>query len=281
MKKLLHNLLIIFLFLALIACAAEDEIVVVTPDPSLVPFTLPTATFPPLPPTPPLPPPAEHLPLAPPPEIPVIMAEFEASKQGKVIAGLTDPEARRLYALDERGLLLIFNLDDYRQLASVETGLDRRSGGGFYFNQLALDAGRRRLYLSGDPIQILATDTFQLTPQPDLRGQLTPDPASDRLYLTPPCVCQMEQCNTLILNVNTLTSAETLFPPQNPLAATINFSTPTSTMASPAPTAAFIFPYLMFRPGPGLFTLKMRPVLARPLLTRCNSVFLRRASAWV
>ena len=219
MKKLLHNLLIIFLFLALIACAAEDEIVVVTPDPSLVPFTLPTATFPPLPPTPPLPPPAEHLPLAPPPEIPVIMAEFEASKQGKVIAGLTDPEARRLYALDERGLLLIFNLDDYRQLASVETGLDRRSGGGFYFNQLALDAGRRRLYLSGDPIQILATDTFQLTPQPDLRGQLTPDPASDRLYLTPPCVCQMEQCNTLILNVNTLTSAETLFPPQNPLAA--------------------------------------------------------------
>ncbi|NJN99328.1 MAG: hypothetical protein HC875_37140 [Anaerolineales bacterium] len=69
------------------------------------------------------------------------------------------------------------------------------------------------------PGQVVDTAAFTLTATLDTPGQLTPDPASDRLYLTPPCQCRTEQCNTLILSAQTLTGTDTLFPPQDPLIA--------------------------------------------------------------
>ncbi len=222
MKKLSNFIIITIIFLCclLAACSPDDEIATKTSNPSSVAFTFPlSATLTTVPPTPIVPTPTRETHPVSEPTIPLIITEIKASEQGDIVAGLAEPNTNRLYALDEAGLLSIFNLDDLTRFKLIDTGLDRSNSYGFYFGQMAFDMGRDRLYLSGDPIQILDTNTFQLTATSNLRGHITPDPTTDRLYLTPPCTCRLEQCNTLILNANTLTGTQTLFPPQNPLSA--------------------------------------------------------------
>ncbi len=135
-------------------------------------------------------------------------------------AVLADPATGRLYALDDGGTLHVLNLDDYSQIARLETGFNilkgviRTSDG-----QLSLDPSRKRLYISGDPVRVVDTDSLEVIAHLDGSGQITPDPSGDRLYFTPPCECRLEQCNTLILSAQTLTGTQTLFPPEDPMTA--------------------------------------------------------------
>ncbi len=137
----------------------------------------------------------------------------------ELIGGLADPATDRLYVLNNAGTLRILDLVTYNETTQIETGLSRMTRLDGYTGQLALDPGRNRLYLSGNPVRVVDTATLQVTSYPGLQGQITPDPTGDRLYLTEPCECRMEQCNTLILNATTMTGTATLFPPQDPLGA--------------------------------------------------------------
>ncbi|RME76309.1 MAG: hypothetical protein D6784_06165, partial [Chloroflexi bacterium] len=78
---------------------------------------------------------------------------------------------------------------------------------------------RHRLYLSGTPVRVVDLQTRQVTAYPGVSGQVTPDPGTDRLFLTPPCRCRISQCNTYIVSAGTLTGTQTLFPPAPPLTA--------------------------------------------------------------
>ncbi|GAB4526387.1 MAG: hypothetical protein Kow0063_00580 [Anaerolineae bacterium] len=132
---------------------------------------------------------------------------------------LADPVEDRLYALDDGGGLHVLSLDDYSHMALLETGFNILEGFRTYDGQLAMDPGRSRLYISGDPVRIVDTDSIEVMAHLDGRGQITPDPTRDRLYLTSPCECRLKQCNTLILNAETLTGTQTLFPPEDPMTA--------------------------------------------------------------
>lgn len=136
---------------------------------------------------------------------------------------LADPAANRLYVLNSAATLQVLDLADAGEIARLETRPNLPPAAlTFNFQSstlLALDPGRWRLYLSGDPAQIIDTQTLSLAATLDTPGQLTPDPGSDRLYLTPPCQCRTEQCNTLILNAGALTGTTTLFPAQDPFVA--------------------------------------------------------------
>ncbi len=136
-----------------------------------------------------------------------------------ILDALADPAANRLYVLNDHGTLQVLNLTSYEEMSRMETGLDMSNSRNRYLAQLSLDPGRKRLYLSGDPVRTIDTASFRVTAYPGTRGQLTPDPGRDRLYLTPPCRCREEQCNTFILSADTLTGTETLFPPEDPLTA--------------------------------------------------------------
>ncbi len=146
---------------------------------------------------------------------------------------LADPQAGRLYVLNDERTLQVLSLTDYSEIArlDLEPSLNCKDASGCLPPDravepaLALDPGRRRLYLSGDPAQVIDTASLTLAATLDTPGQLTPDPTSDRLYLTTPCQCRTTQCNTVVLSANTLTTTvgaggtTTLFPPLDPLAA--------------------------------------------------------------
>jgi photosystem II stability/assembly factor-like uncharacterized protein/DNA-binding beta-propeller fold protein YncE len=140
-----------------------------------------------------------------------------------ISAALADPEAGRLYILNNERTLTALSLTDYNEIERLELEpvLDLKRG---TFNvqrsaSLSLDPSRQRLYLSGSLPQVIDTVTFKLIATLATPGQLTPDPTTNRLYLTPPCQCRIEQCNTLILNTDTFTGTTMLFPSQDPLVA--------------------------------------------------------------
>ena len=137
-----------------------------------------------------------------------------------IIDALSDPDQERLYLLDDAGELRVLNLSDYSEAARAQTkytalASGQMTGGG----ELALDAGRDRLYISGNPVHIIDAKTLEVAAVLNASGQLTPDPATDRLYLTPPCHCRAEQCNTLILSAGTLTGTQAIFSPADPFTA--------------------------------------------------------------
>jgi photosystem II stability/assembly factor-like uncharacterized protein len=132
---------------------------------------------------------------------------------------LADPAAGRLYVLDDGGSLAVRDLGDLDPVASVETGFNILDADSTGYGELSTDPGRGRLYIGGDPVRIVDTGALTVAGQLDGRGQITPDPTGDRLYLTPPCMCRVEQCNTLILDAETLTGTQTIFPPQDPFMA--------------------------------------------------------------
>jgi photosystem II stability/assembly factor-like uncharacterized protein len=138
-------------------------------------------------------------------------------------AAAADPETGRLYVLNNERTLQALSLTDYNEIARLELepelNLQRSTSNLQSSTSLSLDPTRQRLYLSGSPPQVVDTAAFTLAATLDTPGQLTPDPRSDRLYLTPPCQCRTEQCNTLILSTETLTGTATLFPPQDPMLA--------------------------------------------------------------
>jgi photosystem II stability/assembly factor-like uncharacterized protein/DNA-binding beta-propeller fold protein YncE len=143
---------------------------------------------------------------------------------------LADPETGRLYVLDDAGTLRILvraggDGSRYLQQARVDTGFSLFPDNWGSYGQLSLDASRQRLYIDGLPVRSVDTATLAVTEYPDVAGQLTPDPTGDRVYLTPPCRCRTEQCNTLILNATTMTGTQTLFPPEEPLTAPCVFET--------------------------------------------------------
>lgn len=142
-----------------------------------------------------------------------------------VADALADPAAGRLYVLDDSGTLRTLSLADYSQTARLETRFNLLDIYPNSYSQLSHDPSRKRLYIDGDPVRIVDTDALQVIAHLDGHGQVTPDPASDRVYLTSPCMCRLEQCNTLILSAETLTGTETLFPPEDPFTAPCVVST--------------------------------------------------------
>jgi photosystem II stability/assembly factor-like uncharacterized protein len=132
---------------------------------------------------------------------------------------LADAGSGRLYVLDDSGRLRVLSLAEHNQVAEVDTGYNLMRGRTTGYGQLSLDPGRGRLYIGGDPVRVLSTDSLEVTGSLNGRGQITADPGSDRLYLTPPCTCRVEQCNTLILSAETLTGTQRLFPKLDPMTA--------------------------------------------------------------
>ncbi|MFN8457020.1 MAG: hypothetical protein U0401_20535 [Anaerolineae bacterium] len=138
---------------------------------------------------------------------------------------LADPASGRLYLLNNQGTLQVLSLSDYRELGHLETSANVSSFNTERLKLLSLDPARRRLYLSGNPVQVIDTESLRVSASLDRAGQLIPDPAGNRLYLTPPCNCRTEVCNTFILNADTLSGNATLFSPQDVLAAPCVFAT--------------------------------------------------------
>ena len=217
------HLIIVFCWLA--ACSSDDpEDMEITDLPTSTPaaaFSLPTASPTPTSTalsaeTPPAPSPTATRPLSlpAPPDIPLVVYTIDLN--APINAALVSPADNRLYLLNENGTLRILNLTDYVETVQLQTGQEYPYGYGPY-GQLTLDPPRKRLYISGSPVQVLDTGSLQLKPLPELKGQVTPDPGpSGPLYYTPRCACQIEQCNTFLLDPDTLAVRESLFPPQNP-----------------------------------------------------------------
>lgn len=136
-----------------------------------------------------------------------------------VSKALADGTSNRLYVLSEQGNLYIRTLDTDEELGHLKIEADTYQSYRQINGHLVLDPLRNRLFIDGDPVLALNTDSLTLQTFPNLSGQITADPTSDRLFLTPPCQCKLEQCNTLILNADTLTGTETLYPPQDPFIA--------------------------------------------------------------
>ncbi|MCS7261103.1 MAG: hypothetical protein NZ765_10035, partial [Anaerolineae bacterium] len=129
---------------------------------------------------------------------------------------LPDPITGHLYVLDDAGNLYVLNLKDYHQITRTETGfsvfLDSRED----YGQMALDTPRHRLYIDGNPVRMVDMRDWEVTVYPELAGQLAVGPSGDRLYLTPWCRCRMEQCNTFVVDAETMTITGQLFPPADP-----------------------------------------------------------------
>lgn len=153
-----------------------------------------------------------------------------------VWGALAAPDENRLYVLDNAGLLRALDTagtgacpagsgDCYPEIGQVQTEFSTLAGYLSGAGELALDPARRRLYIGGQPAHVVDTGRLTVTARLDTPGQLTPDPTSDRLYLTTPCRCRLDQCNTLVLSAETLTGTHTLFPPQEPLVAPCVFGT--------------------------------------------------------
>ncbi len=136
-----------------------------------------------------------------------------------IVDALLHAEANRLYLLTNDGTLRVLNARTYAELGRADTGFNTTTRQYDYEGQLSLDSDRNRLYLSGFPVRVVNTETMQTVPYPGSRGQLTPHPTTDRLYLTPPCQCRRDQCNTWLVSADTLTGTETIFPPEEPLTA--------------------------------------------------------------
>jgi len=148
----------------------------------------------------------------------------------KVRDALPDPAGGRLYVLDDAGTLHILASSGderagYSEQARVETGFSVFPLNWGDYGRMTLDPARRRLYIDGIPARSVDVDSLAVTEYPDVAGQLTPDPTSDRVYLTPPCRCRIEQCNTLILNAATMTGTQQLFPPADPMTAECVYET--------------------------------------------------------
>jgi photosystem II stability/assembly factor-like uncharacterized protein len=73
--------------------------------------------------------------------------------------------------------------------------------------ELALDRGRNRLYVSGEPAYVFATDTLNRIATLDPGGQFAPDLNGDKVYLS--------NCGVTILEADTLTG-DTLLPGSGP-----------------------------------------------------------------
>lgn len=136
-----------------------------------------------------------------------------------VVSALADSDAGRLYALTNQGVLKVLSLADQSVLAQIQTDYNALRGWVTGAGELALDPGKKRLYIGGEPALVINTETLTQAARLDTPGQLTPDPTGERLYLTLPCQCRVTQCNTLILNAKALTGTQTLFPPQDPFTA--------------------------------------------------------------
>ena len=125
---------------------------------------------------------------------------------------VVDPVSSQLYVLDQGGTLRVFDPPDYRESVRVATYYSAQRACYSQYGQLALDPELHRLYISGPVARTVDTRTYQVTIYPGVDGQLTPDPTSDRVYLTPPCLCHQQPCNTLILNAATMTGTQKLYP---------------------------------------------------------------------
>ena len=220
MRKTTRILHLIVLLCWLAACSTGDpEDVEKTDLPTATPvaaFSLPTASPTPTPLSP-SPTPAGPLPQPAPPDIPVIVDNIDLN--APINAALAAPGDNRLYLLHENGILRILDLSDYTEVAQLQTGQEYPYGYGPYA-QLTLDPPRKQLYISGSPVQALDTGSLQLKPLPELEGQVTPDPSpAGPLFYTPRCACRVEQCNTFLLDADTLAARETLFPPEDPFTA--------------------------------------------------------------
>ncbi len=128
-----------------------------------------------------------------------------------------DPATGRLYVLDDAGSLYVLDLVDYHQINRIETGFSVFPDNWGDYGRMSLDPQRLRLYIDGNPIRVVDTRDWSVTVYPELAGQLAVEPSGDRLYLTPWCHCRVEQCNTSVIDVETMTVIGQLFPPADPL----------------------------------------------------------------
>lgn len=124
---------------------------------------------------------------------------------------LADPDNNRLYVMDSGGVLHVLDLQDYKEQVSLQTAYSSLKSYEEGSGQLALDNSKQRLYISGKQPEVIDTVRLTITARLDTPGQLTPEPGGERLFLTPPCRCHMEECNILVLDAETFTGTQRLF----------------------------------------------------------------------
>lgn len=113
---------------------------------------------------------------------------------------LFDAAANRLFVTDSANR--VRQLDPQTLSPQTETRLQNNwADFGFknwgWSGQLALDAGRRQLYVSGLPATVLDAGTLAELTTIAAGGQFAPDPGGDNLYLS--------NCGVTVLSANTLT----------------------------------------------------------------------------
>ncbi|MCB0213073.1 MAG: hypothetical protein KDJ52_27265, partial [Anaerolineae bacterium] len=124
---------------------------------------------------------------------------------------LLDAAQERIFVSDTANRIRILDSDTLEVLDettltgnTVDYGFERGRGSG----QLALDAERERLYVSGYPATVVDSNELVELATLDQGGQVVPNPTTDDIYLT--------NCGITILEADTL-SGETLIPGSGPV----------------------------------------------------------------
>ncbi|MEM7034045.1 MAG: YCF48-related protein [Chloroflexota bacterium] len=149
----------------------------------------------------------------------LLSEEIDVIYTARTIAtALADVATNRLYVLSEQDILHILQLDSHAKIAQIALLPQQQSPAE---PSLSFDAARNRLYISGAPIHIIDTDSLTLldTAPSSLAGHITPDPTSNKVYHTPPCQCQLEQCNTIIRDADSWDELGQVFPTETALVA--------------------------------------------------------------
>lgn len=131
-----------------------------------------------------------------------------------VMDALANPDANQLYILTNDGTIQQRSLTDYADPGPISLGIDPEETFSENLSQLAYDPVHQRLYVSGEPAYIVDVGTGQVQ-RTALMGQVIPDPANNRLFVTPPCRCAPDAppCNTFIHAADSLVQTGMVFDP--------------------------------------------------------------------
>lgn len=141
------------------------------------------------------------------PDIPSVINQVYLGAQA--IDALTDPATGHLYVMTAQGQLKILELADGKEVTHFETGFQATND--YSGLLLSIDPNRHRLYVQGNQLLIVDTDSLTITKRLNLSGQLTPDPTSNRVYFTPSNSYDAN-CGTQILDVETWKKIGVLYP---------------------------------------------------------------------
>lgn len=128
----------------------------------------------------------------------------------RVVDALADSVTGYLYVMTASGDLRILKLADGKEVSRLETSFEAAPDRQYSGQLLSIDSTRNRLYVRGDQIFIVNTISLTITDYLNFDGQITPDPTSNRAYLT--SSNDDVECGTQILDVETWEKVGVIYP---------------------------------------------------------------------